>query len=275
MAFTRAPVTALATFGAPGPIASAVAESQIATDTLSVSVTDASSLLVLAEITASDTVSISVTDTSALITAEVSSYVTELGVWGAPRPYQILAGVTAVSVFALEVSDTLSVQWLEEPVDENTITSGDTLRVTLSEVASLRNNIAAFDTLSVSITENIALIQSGVTLKTASDTVSVTLTETTAISVTVEVTDTASVTFSGETATLTTPVEVVVASDTLSVSVDEAALLQVFTGINPLSVSDSAFVSLLESATIVARTPVDPYRIRIIPRMARIRIIPQ
>lgn len=278
MAFTRAPVTALASFGAPGPIASAVLEAQSTTDTVSVSVTDTSSLLVFAAISASDTVSVSVSESSALLTAEVSSYVTELGVWGAPRPHQVLEAVAPSLIFNLDVSDTLSVQWLEEPVDENQIVSSDNLRVSLTEVSSLLNHIQVVDAVSVQLSETISLLQSAVTLKTASDTLSVTLTETSAVNVTLAVTDTVSVSVS-DTSSLLTPTEAIVVTDTLSVSVTEAApLLGVFTGILDVTASDILVVSASENAIradYVPPTATRPFRIRIIPRTARIRIVPQ
>jgi len=278
MAFTRAPATSLALYGGPGQPVAPVTEAQTVTDTVSVSLTDVSSLVQAVALTVTDTVSVSITDASSLVTAEASAYATELGLYGGPRPHQQYAAATAVSTFALDVSDTLAVQWLEEPVDSNEIISGETLRVGLAEVSALFNFVQASDTVQVQLSETISLLQSGVTLKTASDTLSVTLTETSSVGVSLAVSDTASVSVA-DTSGLVTPSVSVDVTDTLSVSLTEGTpLLGVFSGVLDITASDILVVSTVESGisnNYVPTAAIRPFRIRIVPRTARIRIVSQ
>jgi hypothetical protein len=251
MAFTGALFTSLAVWGAPGPASAPLAETTSVTDTCSVSVTDTSSLIAFVEIAGSDTLSVTLSgETSALFTTDFHLDKTELRPYGGPGPYHEIGDKTAVTIAELDVTDTLSVQWLEEPVDEQGVDVNDTLRVSLGEVGTLHNRIDAVDQLSVSLSETLSLLQTGVTLKTASDTASVTFSaETVTLHISLDVTDTASVTFSDEIATVDTLVEVITASDTLSVTLDEPTpLLEVFTGVLTLAVADELRVLVADTA---------------------------
>lgn len=193
----------------------------------------------------------------------------ELGPLGLDLPATFTRSSAATLNF--DVSDTLLVQWNEDPVNEQFVTVADTVRVTLTDIAALHNRIDSVDTLSIGLSETVALVQSGVTLKTASDTASVTLTESVALSVTLDVSDTCSVTFSGETATVATPVEAITVNDTLSVSVDDASLIEVFTGVLTLAVADDVRVSVVDTAVRQDIVEVTVSRITFRLRQSRIR----
>lgn len=273
MSFTRALFTSLAVWGAPGPASAPLNEAQTVTDTVSVSVTEVSNAGVTQPIAVSDTVSVSVTDTIVNVVATVSdAYITEMSPRGSPGPYYTLSAKSPQVVLPLTVSDTLSVQWNEEPVDQNFIVSGDLVRVTLAEVSALYNRLDVIDTLSSSVSEAIALVQAAIISKPVSDTLSVTLTDASAVNVTVAVTDTLSTTLSAETSAVATFTQLIDVMDTLSVSVADATTLQVFTGVLAMSVADVVSISLAESATQSIFIPTKPLRIRIMPKSARIRI---
>jgi hypothetical protein len=233
----------------------------------------------LAFITTTDTLSVSVSGTSSVVVAESDLYRTQRGLYAGPAPYVVLDDKAIVTVFDLFVSDTLPVQWLEEPVDENEIISADALRVSLTfETSQLLNHIGVTDNVTTTLSETISLLQSGVTAKTASDTVSVSMAESVTVNVTLAITDTVSVSLT-DTSSLLTPAQFVAVTDTLSVSLTEdTPLLGIFTGILDILSADIVQVGFVESAVrdlYVPPVEVRPFRIRIIPRSARIRIIAQ
>jgi hypothetical protein len=277
MAFTRVLYTSLAVWGGPGPASAPLAESGTVTDTVSVSVTEVAAAAILNAVDVTDTVSVSLSETANLLSTELNLYRTQLRVFG-PGPYIDIGDKASVTVADISASDTLSVQWLEEPVDSNEIVSADTLRVTLAETSQLLNHLAVVDTASVSLSETVALVQAGVTVKTGTDTLSVTLTEASAVNVTVSVTDTVSVSVT-DASVLLTPTQFITGSDTLSVSATEdTPLLGIFTGILDVLASDTLTVGVLETANMAVFDPPvvsRPFRIRIVPRTARIRIVAQ
>jgi len=273
MAFTRALFTSLAVWGLPGPASTAgLSEAQTVTDTCSVAVSESSISGQLNELTASDTCSVSVSDNSSLTMLEGRINVTELRVYLNPGPYHDIGAKTPATIADIAVSDTLSVQWLEQPVDENFIVSGETVRVSITEASQLLNHLAVGDGLPVSVSETLALSQSGVTDKAASDTLSVSITDVSALSVTADVVDSLSVTLSGETSSVATPAQSITASDTLTVSVDDASLINIFTGVLSLTVADDLNVRVTDASSFSVRVPTKPRRINILGREARILI---
>jgi hypothetical protein len=277
MAFLRAD-TDLALYGGPGPSSAPLALTDSSTDTLSVTLTEVAVVVILAALSATDTLSVSVTDDSAVATAEYDLYETQRGLHGGPAPYVELADKAIVTTFGLVVSDSLSVQWLEEPVDENQIVCADTQRVSVSETSQLLNYLAVTDTTSVQLSETVSLLQSGVTTKAVTDTLSVSLTDASSVGVTLSVTDDVSVSLT-DTSSLLTPAQFIEAADAVSVSLTEdTPLLGIFTGVLDVLASDIVRVSTTDSAIQSVYVPpvfteTRPYRIRIVPRTARIRII--
>ena len=272
MAFSRALFTSLAVWGLPGPASATISEAQTVTDTCSVSISESVVSGQVNEVAASDTCSVSISDSSSLAMLEGRINVTELRPYANPGPYHDIGAKTPATVADLFVSDTLSVQWIESPVDENFIISGDTLRASIAEASQLLNYLSAGDTLSVGMSETLALAQSGVTLKTGSDTLSVSVTDSSVLSVTLDVTDTASVTLSAETASVSTPSVAISASDTCSVSVDDASLINIFTGVLSLAVADDLNVRVTDASIVSIVIPTKPRRINIQGREARILI---
>ena len=136
------------------------------------------------------------------------------------------------------------------------------------------SRLAVTDAANVSLSETVALITSGIVTKTTSDTLSVSATEGRSLYVTLDVTDTVSVSVS-DASVLVTPTQSLAPTDTLSISVDEDAVRGIFTGVIDFPTYDDVLVSVADTALVdpnVLQT-VRPMRIRIIPRIARIRIV--
>lgn len=175
---------------------------------------------------------------------------TQLGPGGLSTfPHSNFTGKTEETTAALSVSDTASLSATESPVDSNEIATSDTVRLSLTESSQLFNFQAVTDTASLSLSETISLVQSGVTLKTASDTASLSVTEVSSIAVSVAITDTASLTLT-ESASVAVSTEQVTVSDTASLTIDESVLLNVFAGVNAISVADSALLSVIDTASV-------------------------
>lgn len=252
MPFTGAIYTSLSVWGGPGPASYPPVEI----------------------LSATDTVTVSLTDSSVLVPLVLSVNRTQLWPGGGPGFQYDIADKTAGAILAVTASDTVSVQWTEDPVDQNFILSQDNALVSVGEVSAVFNFLAVADTASVSLSETIGILQAGVNTLTGSDTLSVTLTDTSSLSVTLSTTDTVSVTLSAQTAAVATSVQTVTATDTVSVTVSDVALLGVFTGILSIAVNDSVRVALTENSSLLIRVPTKPMRIRIMAETTRIRIIP-
>jgi len=267
--------TSLAVWGGPGNSPSVPLLTGSATDTVSVSVTESSSVVVASTLTAADTVNITLSgETSTLVQNALDFQRTLLGVGGYPVTYYDTPDRLPSLLVPIVSSDTISVQWNEDPVTSNTITSQDvTTRISVSETSQLFNVVFAVDTASVTVSETVALVQVAATSITASDTVSTTLTETSSVSVTLVTSDTTSVTLT-DSSSLSTSAQSVVASDTVSASVSEASLLSIFTGILQFQSTDEIDITLTESSELEMVVPTTPFAIRIQPLTATIRITP-
>lgn len=156
----------------------------------------------------------------------------------------------AVTTVTLDVSDTASLSATEEPVDRNEIATTDTARLSASETSLLFNRIDVTDTATLTAGETISVVISGVTLKTASDTASLSSSETSTVGVSVDVTDTATLTAT-DTSVLVVSVEAIAASDTASLSTDDAVLLEIFAGVVEKTASDTATLTVSETAIVV------------------------
>lgn len=199
---------------------------------------------------------------------------TKLGLGGMPAPYAIdFTGKVSITEAAVDGTDTWLVSWIEADVDLQEIESSDTWRVTWTETANIVRRYEATDDWTIAWTESVELAISGVTLKTGTDTWSASWTEAVTLSVTLDATDTWTVDWS-EAGALDVVGEQITATDTWSVSFTEDVLLNIFTGLITRTGDDTWAVSWSESGEVLARTPVDPLRIRIIPRPAQIRIVP-
>jgi hypothetical protein len=199
---------------------------------------------------------------------------TQLRVPGLPGTLNSIPSKTTASLVSIVSSDTLSVQWLEDPVDTNQILSQDTVRISVSELSQLFNQIISSDTAAVAVFETVALLQQGVVALTSSDTVSITLSgEVSTLNVAITTADTVSVTVA-DTSSLTTPSVSVATSDTVSVTLTEVSLLNIFSGVLQFASTDQLAVSVNESSVLTQITPTKPARIRIFPLTARIQIVP-
>lgn len=189
-------------------------------------------------------------DTSTLPRPYTETF-TQLSPGGGPqRLYGSFSSRVALSIQSITVSDTASLSATESPVDSQEIATTDTARLSASESTQLFNFQAATDTASLSVSETISLVITGVTAKTASDTASISTTETTALAITTAVTDTASI-FTSESATVDVSVEQKIVTDTASITTDEAVLLNVFAGVNAITVGDTAALTTSEAATVL------------------------
>jgi hypothetical protein len=229
------------------------------------------------DIPVSDTLSVSVTDATPSILAFDSrpGFTAQFSRLGLSATPTLVAGSFVkdiVTLAELNVSDTLFVTFTEDPVDFNELIAGDDLRVSITDLATLRNNLAVTDTLAVGAVETIALLQAGVLTLAVTDTLSVSLTDGVGdIRVEVPVSDTLSVSLNDTApATVATPLELKNVTDTLSVSFSsETGNLQIFVGIVPLTVFDELRVSVQEEAIGAI---VDPVRnIRFTARVPNIR----
>lgn len=199
---------------------------------------------------------------------------TQLRVYGAPGFPTSLSGKAPSIVVPIVSSDTVSVQWNEDPVNSNTITTQDTTRVTLTESSQLFNQIITVDTASVTLSETVALVQQGVVAITTTDTVSTTLSgEVSAVNVAIATTDTVSVSVT-DVSTLTTPAVFLTTTDTVSVTLTETSLLGIFTGVLQFASQDNLNISVVDASDLQMITPTKPAHIRIQPKTARIQIVP-
>jgi hypothetical protein len=197
---------------------------------------------------------------------------TQLRVYGAPGPTNVFTSRAPSIVVPIVSFDTVSVQWLEDPVDSNQILTQDTVRISLVELSQLFNQIITGDNATVTLSETVALVQQGVLALTASDTVAVALTEVLGTSIAIATADAVSVSF-GEASTLTTPTVIVSTSDTVSVSLTDTSVLGIFTGVLQFFSQDDLNVSFDEVSDLVQITPSKPALIRIQPLTARIQIV--
>lgn len=199
---------------------------------------------------------------------------TSLRTYGGPGRIQTFVSKSPAIVVPITSSDTVSVQWNEDPVNSNTITTQDTTRVTLTEVSQLFNQIITTDTASVTLSETVALVQQGVLAVTTSDTVSTTLaSEISAVNVAIATTDTVSISVT-DVSTLTTPAVFLSTADTVSVTLTETSLLGIFTGVLQFASQDDLSMSVDDIAELQMITPAKPAHIRIQPKSARIQIVP-
>lgn len=148
------------------------------------------------------------------------------------------------------VSDTANLSATEEPFDRQEIATTETARISASETTQLFNFLAATDTAGLTVSETISLVITGVTVKSASDTASISTTESVAIAVTAAVTDTASISTT-DSATVAVSVDQKTVTDTASLTTDEAVLLNVFTGVVPIGVTDTAWLTTSETAAVL------------------------
>lgn len=157
---------------------------------------------------------------------------------------------SVVTTASFAVSDTASLSATEDPVDHNEIATGDTARLSATDVSQLFQRIDVTDTASLTAGETIALLQSGVILKTVTDTASLSATEVTTVGVTVDVTDTASLTATDTSAVVVTS-QTLSVSDTASLSADDVQLLEIFTGIVEKTVTDLALLTANDAAVVL------------------------
>jgi hypothetical protein len=266
--------TTLSVWGAPGPSPAVLLLAASTTDTVSVTLTESSLVVVASTITTSDTVNVSVSESSTLVQNALDFQRTLLGVGGSPVTYYDTPDRLPSLLVPITSSDTISVQWNEDPITSNTITSQDvTTRISVSESSQLFNVVLTGDTSSVTVSETVALVQVAATPITTSDTISTTLTEASAVSVTVVTTDTTSVTLT-DSSSLLTSAQSVVASDTVSASLTEASLLAIFTGILQFQSIDELDIAVSEVSAVEQIADRRPMAIRIIPLHARISITP-
>lgn len=266
--------TTLSVWGAPGPSPAVLLLTNSTTDTVSVTLTESSTVTVAATVTTSDTVNVTVSESSTLVQNALDFQRTLLGVGGTPVTYYDTPDRLPSLLVPIVTSDVISVQWNEDPVTSNTISSQDvTTRISVSEASQLFNVVFAVDSANVSISETIALVQSGVTPVTTTDTVSTTLTETSAVNVTVVTSDTTSVTLT-DSSSLSTSSQSITTSDTVSVSVGDASLIAIFSGILQLQDSDDVIVAVSETSEVDQIVDRRPMAIRIIPLGTRISITP-
>lgn len=198
---------------------------------------------------------------------------TQLRVTGAPGPRNVITDHTASILVPIVTTDSLSVQWLEDPVDTNSILSQEAIRFSVAELSQLYNQIISGDTASITLSETVALLQQGVVLFTSSDTVSVTLSEASALKVAIDTSDIVSISFA-DVSTLTTPTLIVPSTDTVSVTLTETSVLGIFTGILQFNSGDNLAVAFDETSELTMITPARPALIRIQPLTARIQIVP-
>jgi len=263
--------TTLAVWGASGPSPTPVKDAASTADTVSATLTESSSLLVLTQLSTSETTSVTLTESS---TVTQAFQVTILGVGGTPVSYYDVPGKAPSLLVPIISSDTVSVQWTEDPVTSNSISSQDvTTRVSVSETSQLFNVVFATDTVSASLSETIALVQSGVTPVTTSDTVATSVAEISAVNVTVVTADAVSVSLT-DTSNLSTSSQSITASDTVSISVGEGSLIGIFSGILQFQSSDDLIVDISEVSTIDQVVDRRPMAIRIIPLRTWISISP-
>jgi hypothetical protein len=180
------------------------------------------------------------------------------------------SGRSISSGTSFDVTDTLFVQIIEDPVGSQEIETSDIALVALTETTFLFNNIDLTDTLNVSLSETVDLQTSGVLDLTPSDTISVTLTESVVVDVEIAVTDTCSVTATEDAGTVDVLGETFDVTDTCSVSLSESAVLNVFTGVVDITGSDVLSVSVSESSAVVRFTPSDISKIAISMKAPRI-----
>lgn len=174
---------------------------------------------------------------------------TQLGLNGCADVRHVTFSKTETTTATLVVSDTASISATESPIDLQEIATTDTARLSVSETTQLFNFRSVTDTASLAVSETISLVITGVTSKSASDTASVSTSETVAIAVTTAVTDTASLTVTDE-ATVDVSAENVAVTDTASITTDESVLLNVFSGVNAISVIDEARLTTAEVAAV-------------------------
>lgn len=199
---------------------------------------------------------------------------TQLRAYGAVGFPTSLSGKAPSIVVPIVSSDTVSVQWNEDPVNSNTIQTQDTVRVSVTESSQLFNQIITADTVSVSLSETVALVQQGVVAITTTDTTSVTLSgEVSVLNVAISTSDTVSVTIT-DASSLTTPAVFLSSGDTVSVSLTETSLLGIFSGVLQFASNDTITVAITEASEVQMMTPTKPAHIRIQPKTARIQIVP-
>lgn len=270
----HAAATALSVWGAPGPAPTLIPDPGSTTDTVSVTLTEVSGVGILSSLSTSDTVNVTLTDASSLNTATVDTLRTQLGVGASPTPYTVIGDRVPSILVPIVTSDAVNVQWNEDPVSSNTITSQDSaVRVTLTEQSVLFNSLNPVDSANVTLSETVGLVIVGITTITSTDTVSTHLTEASAVNVTVITGDTTNVTLT-DSSSLSTSAQFITTSDTVSVSVGDASLLGIFTGVLQFTSDDSLNVSVDDESSLDIIVPTKPMRMRIHPLKTRIQIIP-
>jgi hypothetical protein len=197
---------------------------------------------------------------------------TQLRVTGVPGTRNVISSRAPATLVPIVSTDTISIQWVEDPVTSNTILSQDTVRISIAELSQLFNQIITGDNATLTLSETVALVQQGVLALSTSDTVSVSLTEVSSTSVAIATADTVSVSFS-EVSTLTTPTVIVTTSDTVSVSLTDTSVLGIFSGVLQFFSQDNVNIAFDEVSDLVQITPSKPALIRIQPRTARIQIV--
>lgn len=198
---------------------------------------------------------------------------TQLRAYGAPGPPNVFTARAPAILIPIVSSDTVAVQWIEDPVNSNQITTQDTIRISIAELSQLFNQIITGDNATVTLSETVALVQQGVLAISTSDTISVALTESSGTSVAIVTTDTVNVAL-GEASTLTTPIVLVDTSDTVSISLTDTSVLGIFSGVLQFFSQDELDIAFGEISELLQITPSKPALIRIQPKTARIQIVP-
>lgn len=217
--------------------ASTNAVSSSVTDTLSISVSDASTNAVSSSVT--DSLSVSITDAS---TNAVSSSVSDT----------LTVSITEASTNALStsVTDTLTVS-LSESVSVDMgeavpVEVEDSLSVSLSEAASLVYDVPVTDSLSISITE----ATTSALTTTVTDTLSVSVADTSTNALSTSVADALSVSITDASSNLVSSS----VADTLSVSIADVSTVDMF-GVTAIDVTDILALSVSDASTLDTTIP--------------------
>lgn len=249
-------VTELGLSGGPSAPLVTLIDSTTASDTCSLTLTEAAALFILTVVSATaDTASLTLTE-SAAVTTSVTQQVTQLGADGLSRPYVAITDKAETLFFTIDVTDTAFLNGTEQPFDSVFITTPDTASLqTTDTVVSLPTLVSGVDSANITLNESTAVGASAVTSVAASDTTSLHLTDTAAIALTVSATDTTSLQAADSAATSITGTSVT-ATDTASLSVSEVVSTTSFVGSLSVSAGDTASISVLDSAIATPAAPV-------------------
>jgi hypothetical protein len=198
---------------------------------------------------------------------------TQLRVPGLPGTLNSIPSKTIASLVTIVTSDTYNLSWIEDPFDTNQIITQDAYRISISESSQLFNAVSTTDTWAISISETIGLVQQGVVSITTTDSWALAWSESTTTSVSVTTTDIWNLALS-ESSSLSTPAVVIATTDAWNLSWSEQSVIGIFTGVLQIPVVDTYALSWTETTDVTRISPTKPFRIRIQPLTARIRITP-